>query len=197
MKRASGFLPPVYGHDSSNGSRFGIPYYWVIGPDKDATFRPIFTTEGGTVLNGQYRQRFGNGMLTTDNSVTFGSESTNPRTPDELWPDLSEEEKAKLAAYHERMARENPGYRLLGGDDCGRRDLAGKSVAVPFVGTSAASLVVAEAVRVLHDGPAYFGIKLGLGNPGKRLTHRNGNYTAQDAAGLSFVRADQRRIAKN
>jgi hypothetical protein len=113
----------------------------------------------------------------------------NPRAPEDLWPDLSEEEKAKLAAYHERMARENPGYRHVGGDDCGRRDLAGKSVAVPFVGTSAASLVIAEAVRLLHDGPAYFDIKLGLGNPGMRLKRRAGNYTAQDAAGLTYVRA--------
>ena len=121
----------------------------------------------------------------------------NPRAPNDLWPDPSKEEKAKLAAYHERMARENPGYRQLVGDDCGRRDLAGKSVAVPFVGTTAASLVIAETVRLLHDGPAYFDIKLGLGNPGKRLTRRGGNYTAQDAAGLTFVRADQHRIAKN
>jgi hypothetical protein len=52
-------------------------------------------------------------------------------------------------------------------------------------------------VRLLHDGPAYLDIKLRLGNPGKRLTRRNGDYTAQDAAGLSFLRADQRRIAKN
>jgi hypothetical protein len=105
-----------------------------------------------------------------------------------LWPDLSAEETAKLADYHERMARENPGYRDLGGDDCGRRDLAGKSVAVPFVGTAAASLVIAEAVRLLHDGPAYFDFKLGLGNPGKRTTRRGEDYTAQDAAGLTFVR---------
>jgi LPS-assembly protein len=82
VKRASGFLPPVIGHDSSNGYRFGLPYYFVIGPDKDATFRPIFTTGGGIVLDGQYRQRFGNGILTTDNSVTFGSKSINPRAPD-------------------------------------------------------------------------------------------------------------------
>jgi hypothetical protein len=113
----------------------------------------------------------------------------NPRSPEELWPDLSQEEEAKLAAYHERIARKNPSYVQLGGDDCGRRDLAGKSVSVPFVGTSAASLVVAEAVRLLHDGPAYLDVKLGVGNPGKRFARRNGNYTAQDAAGLSFVRA--------
>jgi len=114
-----------------------------------------------------------------------------------LSPDLSEEEKAKLAAYHERMAREDPGYRQLGGDNCGRRDLAGKSVVVAFVGTSAASLVIAEAVRLLHHGPAYLDIKVGLGNPSWRLTHRNGNYTAQDAGALSFVRANQRWTAKN
>jgi hypothetical protein len=113
----------------------------------------------------------------------------HPRAPEDLWPDLSAEEAMKLAAYHERMARENPGYRELGGDECGRRDLAGKSIAVPFVGTAAASFVVAEAVRLLHDGPGYFDIRLGLGNPLKRVTRRGANYTAQDAAGMAFVRA--------
>lgn len=121
----------------------------------------------------------------------------NPRGPEELWPDLSQEEEEKLAAYRERIARENPGYAHLGGDECGRRALAGKSVAAPFVGTSAASLVVAEAVRLLHDGPAYLEIKLGLGNPGKRVARRNGNYAAHDSAGLTFVRADPRGVAKN
>ncbi|HEX3970598.1 MAG TPA: LPS assembly protein LptD [Stellaceae bacterium] len=82
VKRASGFLPPVFGNDSSNGYRFGIPYYLVLGPDKDMTFRPIFTSEGGTLLNGEYRQRFGNGTLVTNDSVTFGSTSTDPRAPD-------------------------------------------------------------------------------------------------------------------
>lgn len=121
----------------------------------------------------------------------------NPRTPEELWPDLSMEEEAKLAAHRDRIARENPGYVQLGGDECGRRELAGKSVAVPFVGTSAASLVVAEAVRLLHEGPAYLDLKLGLGSPGQRNARRNGNYTAQDTAGLTFVRTDPRRIAKD
>jgi LPS-assembly protein len=79
VKRASGFLPPVVGNDASNGFRIGIPYYQVLGPDKDATFRPIFTTEGGTVLDGQYRQRFSNGFLATDSSVTLGSRTIDPR----------------------------------------------------------------------------------------------------------------------
>ena len=128
------------------------------------------------------------GMANNFDTISFHT-LPNPRTVDELWPDLSKNEEAKLAAYHERMARENPGYVQLGGDDCGRRDLAGKSVAVPFVGTSAASLVVAEAVRLLHDGPAYLDIKLGLGNLAKRSARQNGNYTAEDASGSTFVAA--------
>lgn len=82
VKRASGFLAPVLGSDASNGFRFGIPYYQVLGPDKDLTFRPIFTTQGGTVFDGQYRERFGNGYLLTDTSVTVGSKSIDPRVPD-------------------------------------------------------------------------------------------------------------------
>lgn len=81
VKRASGFLPPVIGNDSSNGFRFGLPYYFVLGRDKDATFRPIFTTAGGIVLDSQYRQRFGNGLLDTNQSLTFGSKRINPREP--------------------------------------------------------------------------------------------------------------------
>jgi hypothetical protein len=113
----------------------------------------------------------------------------NPRTPQALWPDMDEEEKAKLLAYEEHMARENLGYLSLSGDECGRRQLVGEAVAVPFVGTTAASLVLAEAVRMLHEGPSYFDIRLSLGNPVGRFTHRNGNYAAEDAAGLAFVLA--------
>ena len=111
------------------------------------------------------------------------------RYTEELWPDLDAKEKAKLAEHLERVAREHSGYARLDRDECGRRDLAGKSVAVPFVGTAAASLVVAEAVRLLHDGPAYFDIKLALGSPAKFFARPNGNYTPQDTAGLAFVGA--------
>jgi hypothetical protein len=111
----------------------------------------------------------------------------NPRAPAELWPDLDEDAKQKRAAEQERMARENPAYAGLGRDACGRFDLAGKSVAVPFVGVAAASLVVAEVLRLLHGGPAFTDLKFSLGMPGKRAARLNGNYDAQDAAGLKFV----------
>lgn len=139
----------------------------------------------------QFRRVIESGLGGTANNFDTISFHTlpNPRPPGELWPDLSAEEDAKRAAHQERVARENPGYVRLGGDDCGRRRLADKSVAVPFVGTTAASLVVAETVRLLHDGPAYFDIKLGLGSPGRRFAHRNGSYNVEDAAGLTFVDA--------
>ena len=128
------------------------------------------------------------GMAENFDTISFHT-LPNPRAPEALWPDMTDEEMAKLAADEERMARENPGYVRLGGDECGRRQLAGEPVAVPFVGATAASLVVAEAVRLLHGGPAYFDIRLNLGNLAGRFTRRNGNYAAQDAAGLTFVTA--------
>ncbi len=76
VKRRSGFLAPSLGNSSSNGFHFSIPYYWVIDQDKDTTFRPMFTTEGGTFLGNEYRQRFSNGELTTDGSITVGSKAS-------------------------------------------------------------------------------------------------------------------------
>jgi hypothetical protein len=116
----------------------------------------------------------------------------NARAPAELWPDLSEEEEKKHTEDRERLARNNPAYSHLGRDVCGRYELAGKSVAVPFVGATAASLVIAEAVRLLHDGPAYADIRIRLGAPKEHSIRTSGNYTADHAAGLKFVQS--RRI---
>jgi hypothetical protein len=100
---------------------------------------------------------------------------------------LSADDQRKRVEQRERVARENPGYSRLAKDECGRFDLVDKSVAVPFVGTAAASLVIAEAVRLLHDGPAYTDIKLSMGVPNKCIAHMKGNYSAQDTNGLRFV----------
>jgi len=65
----------------------------------------------------------------------------NPRHASELWPDFSPAEISRREAHQERVARENPAYARIGGDECGRFDLAGKSIAVPFVGATAATLL--------------------------------------------------------
>ncbi len=73
VKRKSGFLVPRYGNDSELGVVIETPYYFNIAADKDATLRPIFTTKEGPVLAAEYRQRFVNGRLRVDASLTNGS----------------------------------------------------------------------------------------------------------------------------
>jgi hypothetical protein len=113
----------------------------------------------------------------------------NPRTAEDLWPDLSAEQQEAQKLEIERIVQENPAYEELEEDDCGRTELAGKSVAVPFVGVTSATLVVAEAIRLLHDGPAYSDIKLSLSDLKSVSAIARGRYTVQDAAGISFCEA--------
>ena len=127
---------------------------------------------------------------TADNFDTISFHTLpNPCRAEELWPDLSSEEETRQREQRERVARENPAYAQLGDDQCGRAELAGKSVAVPFVGTAAATLVVAETIRLLHGGPAYTDIKLVLSDLGARYARTSRNYSALDLAGLNFCDA--------
>jgi hypothetical protein len=94
--------------------------------------------------------------------------------------------KLSVNCLRERLARENLAYRKLGHDECGRFELAGKSVAVPFVGAAAATFVLAEAIRLLHCGPAFTDVKFALSTPSVRSARTTGNYTALDLAGLDY-----------
>lgn len=76
VKRASGFLIPGFGNSSNNGFHFSIPYFLVLGPDKDLTLAPRFMTRAGGLLAGEYRQRFGNGMLSAFGSVNHSNVGT-------------------------------------------------------------------------------------------------------------------------
>jgi hypothetical protein len=108
----------------------------------------------------------------------------NPRPVADLWPDLSQEEKARQQEHFDRVARENPAYAELGDDVCGRAELAGKSVAVPFVGATAATLVLAEVLRLLHEGPVYTDIKIALSDLDRLFAETTRNYGALDLVGL-------------
>ena len=61
-------------------------------------------------------------------------------------------------------------------------------MAVPFVGMAAASFVLAEAVRLFHDGPAYADLKLRLSVPSDLRVTSRGVYGARDAT-LPFTRS--------
>jgi LPS-assembly protein len=69
VKRASGFLIPSAGGSNTLGANVTIPYYLVLGPDKDLTLSPRFMTKAGVLLAADYRERFGNGTLDAIASV--------------------------------------------------------------------------------------------------------------------------------
>lgn len=113
----------------------------------------------------------------------------NPRPAAELWPDLPPDEDSRRREHQERMARENNAYLHINHDECGRFQLAGKSIAVPFVGAAAAALVVAETIRLFHRGPVYTDIKLALGALDTLATRTSGSYSDHDTAGLRYSTA--------
>ena len=54
-QRKSGFLPPTLGLDTVNGFEVGVPYYWNIAPNRDATFTPTVMSKRGLNLGNQFR----------------------------------------------------------------------------------------------------------------------------------------------
>ncbi|HLZ67248.1 MAG TPA: LPS assembly protein LptD [Aliidongia sp.] len=78
VKRADGFLPPTIGSSNTLGFNFNTPYYWALAPDKDLTFSPLFTSQQGIDLSGEYRQRFGNGFIDTRASITDADTVSGP-----------------------------------------------------------------------------------------------------------------------
>ena len=54
-KRKSGFLTPTFGTSGSSGFEVGVPYYWNIAPNRDATFTPRILSKRGLLLLNEYR----------------------------------------------------------------------------------------------------------------------------------------------
>jgi hypothetical protein len=151
------------------------------GFDSNEVRRDLVTAQFGRVMDS------GLGG-TKDNFDTIGFHAwPNSRSPEELWPVQTADERENERKLHERIARENPSYSVIGGDLCGRALLAGKSVAVPFVGAVASTLVVAETLRLLHGGPAYTDMKLSLSDLSQRFARTNGSYSASDLPGIDAI----------
>lgn len=113
----------------------------------------------------------------------------NPRPPAELWPDLTPEEVERRRLERERIARENLGYLALPHDECGRYELTGKAVGVPFVGAAAASFVAAEVLRLLHGGPSYTDLKYSLAEPSRCVATARGQYGPRDVVEIDYTEA--------
>jgi LPS-assembly protein len=54
-RRKSGLLTPYYAQTSQRGFEFGIPYYWNIAPEYDATFTPVVMGKRGFQLKSEAR----------------------------------------------------------------------------------------------------------------------------------------------
>lgn len=70
LERRSGFLIPRPGYSTTFGANVEIPYFIALSDDKDMTLSPVFFTDQNPLLQGQYRQAFGNGVWTVDGSIT-------------------------------------------------------------------------------------------------------------------------------
>lgn len=85
----------------------------------------------------------------------------------QIWPTEERERvEAQARKRQEKLARENAAYRELGARvNCGQVEMAGKAVAVPFVGAVAGALVISETLRVFHEGGRYASLEFRLGTP--------------------------------
>lgn len=54
-ERKSGWLPPIISLDSKSGLEFGVPYYWNIAPNRDATLTPVVFSRRGVGLDSEFR----------------------------------------------------------------------------------------------------------------------------------------------
>lgn len=64
VKQRSGIVAPVLINTSTDlGFYLGVPYYYVISPDKDITIAPLITTKKGAFVSWDYRQRFSSAVL--------------------------------------------------------------------------------------------------------------------------------------
>lgn len=71
VKRKSGFLMPSYGHSDQLGHTVQVPYYFALSDHYDFTFAPMYTTNAGTLLLGEWRQRTATGAYTLELAGVF------------------------------------------------------------------------------------------------------------------------------
>jgi LPS-assembly protein len=81
VRRASGFLTPSFGGSSTLGAHFSIPYFLVLGPDKDLTIDPRYYVKAGPLLDLEYNENFGFGFLDAQGSINWSNPISVNGTP--------------------------------------------------------------------------------------------------------------------
>ncbi|MCB6177289.1 LPS assembly protein LptD [Rhodobacter sp. Har01] len=70
LDRATGFLMPQLRTTSGLGTGLKIPYFIALGPSRDLTLTPYFSTKAGRTLELRYRQAFATGMIEIAGAVS-------------------------------------------------------------------------------------------------------------------------------
>ena len=70
LKRATGFMMPVFRTTSNLGPGLRLPYFIKIGDHRDLTITPYFTTSGARTVDLRYRQAFATGDLTITGALS-------------------------------------------------------------------------------------------------------------------------------
>ncbi|HXJ00117.1 MAG TPA: LPS assembly protein LptD [Micropepsaceae bacterium] len=84
VKYKSGFLLPDIGTIGAIGSFIKIPYYISLSPSRDLTLDPFITTQGGTVLQTEYRERWGAGGMWLQGTLGYDSSAAG-KPGESIW----------------------------------------------------------------------------------------------------------------
>ncbi|MGL5010773.1 MAG: LPS-assembly protein LptD, partial [Paracoccaceae bacterium] len=71
LDRANGFLFPTARATSQLGYGLKLPYFLTLGPRRDVTLTPYFTTKGARTVELRYREAFRTGNITVEGAISF------------------------------------------------------------------------------------------------------------------------------
>ena len=71
VRYASGVLAPDVGNSSTMGYFARMPFYISLGTNRDITLQPQISTKGGSLIEGEYRQRWNNSGLWLQGSIAY------------------------------------------------------------------------------------------------------------------------------
>jgi LPS-assembly protein len=81
-ERETGFLTPTLGVSSRKGLEIGAPYYLNLAPNYDATIEPIYSSERGAMLEGQFRFIDSRNRLEIDTTYTPNDQNVDEEIRD-------------------------------------------------------------------------------------------------------------------
>ncbi|MEF3047394.1 LPS-assembly protein LptD [Pseudotabrizicola sp. L79] len=70
LKRATGVLMPSFRTTTSLGTGIKLPYFITLGPHRDLTVTPYFSTKSGRTVELRYRQAFASGTVELNGAVS-------------------------------------------------------------------------------------------------------------------------------